>query len=183
MILRRSLFQAIPGGLLAASCIGRESTAGRRRPRSGDRLRLTGTLVSRDDRTPLAGYSIHVYQTDADGYYSRPDNDARNAELRASLVTDDRGRYAYDTIVPGHYPGREMPRHIHVHLAGPDVPEHWIDDFWFAGDPYLDAAQEEKAVVLRRARGGGWRGRRDLVLDPELAIANRLVDETYRQGG
>jgi protocatechuate 3,4-dioxygenase beta subunit len=180
MILRRSLLLAIPGGLLAASCIGRESAAGRRRPKSGDRLRLTGTLVSSVDRAPLAGYSIYVYQTDAEGYYSRPDNDARHAELRAELITDERGRYAYDTIVPGHYPGREMPRHIHVHLAGPDVPEHWVDDVWFAGDPFLDERQEAKAVVLRRTRGG-WKGRRDLVLDPDLVVSNQLVDDGYRQ--
>jgi protocatechuate 3,4-dioxygenase beta subunit len=35
--------------------------------------------------------------------------------LRASLTTDAGGRYRFQTIVPGEYPGR--PRHIHYRVS------------------------------------------------------------------
>src|SRR5687767_12438656 len=64
-------------------------------------LLLIGTVFAADGRTPLAGYRLHVYHTDADGLYSKPDNDARRARLRGVVVTDAQGRYALRTILPG----------------------------------------------------------------------------------
>ena len=115
----------------------------------GQRLLVTGTIVGTDGKAPLANMRLSVYHTDNDGYYSRPVDNSRNARLRGSLVTDASGRYEIRTIWPGHYPGGGNPRHIHVHLAGPDTPEHWIDSFLFEGD-------RVPAVRRRRAqrRGG-----------------------------
>jgi protocatechuate 3,4-dioxygenase beta subunit len=156
----------------------------------GQRLIVTGTIVGTDGRTPLANMRLSVYHTDNDGYYSRPVDDSRNARLRGSLVTDASGRYELRTIWPGHYPGGGNPRHIHVHLAGPDVPEHWIDSFLFEDDKYLRSVEAERsaaagrqfAYVMATTRGGDdvIRCTRDIRLDREVAERNRLVNGWYR---
>jgi protocatechuate 3,4-dioxygenase beta subunit len=158
----------------------------------GQRLVVTGTIVGTDGRTPLANMRLSLYHTDTDGYYSRPVDDSRNARLRGSLVTDASGRYEIRTIWPGHYPGGGNPRHIHVHFAGPDVPEHWIDSFLFEGDRYLRSVEAERsaaagrqfAYVMAMTRGGDGiiRCTRDIRLDREVAERNRLVNGWYRNG-
>jgi protocatechuate 3,4-dioxygenase beta subunit len=89
----------------------------------GEPLVVTGRLVAPDGRTPLSNMTLSVYHTDASGYYTRPVGDPRRARLRGVLRTDESGGYEIRTIWPGHYPSGGNPRHIHVHLAGPDVPE------------------------------------------------------------
>ena len=46
---------------------------------------------------------------------SRSGGDNPGCLLRASLTTDAGGRYRFQTIVPGEYPGR--PRHIHYRVS------------------------------------------------------------------
>src|SRR5262245_13914224 len=69
----------------------------------GRRLVLSGLVLQPDGRTPFAGAAIDVYQTDSDGWYSRPESNPRRARLRGSLVTDASGAYRIDTILPGRY--------------------------------------------------------------------------------
>jgi protocatechuate 3,4-dioxygenase beta subunit len=158
----------------------------------GTPLVVSGRIVAPDGRTPLGNMTLRVYHTDSEGYYTRPVSDPRRARLRGSLRTDTSGRYEIRTIWPGHYPGTQNPRHIHVHLEGADVPEHWIDSFLFEGDPYLrtdDLARSRDlgkgfAFVMAMARGsdGVIRCTRDIRLDREVAERNRLVDGWYRGG-
>jgi protocatechuate 3,4-dioxygenase beta subunit len=158
----------------------------------GQPLVVTGTIVGSDGRTPLANMRLSVYHTDNEGYYARPVDDPRRARLRGSLVTDESGRYEIRTIWPGHYPGGGNPRHIHTHLAGSDVPEHWIDSFLFERDPFLRSDDERRsrdagtrfAFVLPMTRGadGVIRCARDIRLDPGIAERNRLVGGWYQNG-
>jgi protocatechuate 3,4-dioxygenase beta subunit len=158
----------------------------------GERLIVSGTIVGPDGRTPLSNMTLSVYHTDAEGYYTRPISNPRNARLRGSLVTDASGRYEIRTIWPGHYPGTRNPRHIHVHLAGPNVPEHWIDSFLFEGDPFQSTGELERSrelgprfafvMPMRKDRDAVILCTRDIRLDPDVAERNRLVDGWYRNG-
>ena len=80
----------------------------------GERLVLKGTLYGADGSTPLPNVSIYAYQTDATGVYSRPVDDSRNPRLKAWARTDAQGRFEFDTIKTGSYPGGGNPAHIHV---------------------------------------------------------------------
>jgi protocatechuate 3,4-dioxygenase, beta subunit len=75
----------------------------------GERLVVTGRVFGQDGRTPLAGVSLYVYQTDKNGYYSQPTNDSRNPRLRGYLRTDAEGRYEFSTVKPGPYPNASIP--------------------------------------------------------------------------
>ena len=82
-----------------------------------ERLIVTGHVLGLPDCKPLAGALVEVWQADARGDYSQVG--AKPADpgclLRASIVTDGEGRYAFNTILPGEYPGR--PRHIHYRVS------------------------------------------------------------------
>ena len=67
----------------------------------GQRLEVNGVVFASDGRTPVAGASVYVYQTDARGYY-RPDDAMgnRNPRLMALLRTDGQGRHSYRTCAP-----------------------------------------------------------------------------------
>jgi catechol 1,2-dioxygenase len=74
----------------------------------GDRLVLTGTVLSSDCRTPLPGALIEIWQANNAGLYdtSKPGNftEATSFHLRGMLYTNENGQYEIETIVPGRYP-------------------------------------------------------------------------------
>ena len=89
----------------------------------GDRLTLSGTVHDRDGK-PVVGAVISVFQTDANGHYTRARvMNEPNARLFGFLKTDSLGHYEFDTIRPGAYPtesqaeSRRIPQHIHFQVT------------------------------------------------------------------
>ena len=126
----------------------------------GDRLEVSGTVYAADGRTPIAGASLYVYQTDARGYY-KPDDAMGNRDprLRVLLRTDARGRYSYRTIRPGSYPSTRVPKHIHYEVAAPGHGAR-IFEIVFEDDPFVgaevraSAAQPNSFHSLRAVKPG-----------------------------
>lgn len=84
----------------------------------GEKLLVTGRVLGMPDCKPLSGAVVEVWQADARGEYTQVtpgQRDNPNCLLRASLKTGPDGRYEFNTIVPGEYPGR--PRHIHYRVS------------------------------------------------------------------
>ena len=108
--------------------------------RGGQRLVVSGTVYRDDCRTPLAGASIEVWQTNAEGEYgpAHGTGDERCCYLAAALRTDERGRYRFETVKPGHYKGeaRPPPAHIHLEVRHPDATG-LLTELLFEGDPAL----------------------------------------------
>ncbi|MCW0235547.1 MAG: intradiol ring-cleavage dioxygenase [Ferrovibrio sp.] len=78
---------------------------------AGTRLRVGGLVLGRACR-PAANVLVDLWHADADGQY-----DNRGYRLRGHQFTDAEGRWQFETIVPGLYPGRT--RHLHVKLQPP----------------------------------------------------------------
>jgi protocatechuate 3,4-dioxygenase beta subunit len=138
----------------------------------GQRLEVGGTVFAADGKTPIAGASVYVYQTDARGYY-RPDDKMgnRNPRLFALLRTDANGHYSYRTIRPGSYPDTRVVQHIHYEVAA-DGHGSRIFEIVFEDDPMMteevrrNAAQPGSIYSLRRIEPGSPAGRvvQDVVL-------------------
>lgn len=149
----------------------------------GDRLLLTGTVLSSDCRTPLPGALIEVWQANHAGLYdtNKPGNftEATSFHMRGMLYTNDKGQYEIETVLPGRYPvppnlpglekfaGQTRPAHIHFHvLESLHVPV--TTQLYFKGDPYIAkdpyAAHKPSLAIDLEQEGKLSRGVFDMVL-------------------
>ncbi|HRK20829.1 MAG TPA: hypothetical protein PLX06_03430 [Fimbriimonadaceae bacterium] len=145
---------------------------------SGERMAISGTVFKPDGRTPAAGVLIYFYHTNAKGVYpTRGDekgNGRRHGYLRGWILTGPDGKYEMRGIKPGNYPSGRAPAHIHLTLTANGHPEHWVDEVWFEGDPYVTAEEVARGkrhgsfnpiVKLTKDNTKTWRGLRDLKLE------------------
>jgi protocatechuate 3,4-dioxygenase beta subunit len=80
----------------------------------GTKLIITGYVLDAECQ-PVPGARVDFWQADNKGQY-----DNQSYTLRGYQMTDARGRYAVETVLPGLYPGRT--RHIHVKVTAPNGP-------------------------------------------------------------
>jgi len=181
---------AVPIGL---ACSGHQAEAQSQHPSAidiaaaqepGTRIHLSGTIFDLNGK-PVPGVKMFLYHTDATGYYSRPVNDPRQARLHGTLWSNALGQYSFSTIKPAHYGdvNSPPPMHIHVHLQPPGVPDHWVESFYFDGDPRLrteditrtrEQGRFSNIVSLASSDNGLLKGLRDFRIDPVLAERNRV---------
>ena len=114
--------------------------AGRDEP--GERLIVTGRTL--DGKKPVAGVSLYVFHTDAEGRYAiGVDNRAGeyNPRLHGALRTDAEGRYQYETTRPGSYDNG--PAHVHYVVSARGY------------QPLLLALQfQDDPIVVRQGKSG-----------------------------
>jgi protocatechuate 3,4-dioxygenase beta subunit len=79
------------------------------RASTGRGLVVTGTVRSAKGCGALPGATLEWWSADGRGEYSD--------DLRATQRSDAEGRFTYETVAPGRYPGR--PPHVHVKVSAP----------------------------------------------------------------
>ncbi len=121
----------------------------------GEPLLLTGRLLTAGCARPLAGYLLDVWHADDSGAY-----DNEGFTLRGVFTTDDEGRFAIETILPGRYPDRPV-RHVHLKLRDPAGEELLTTQIYFEGDEQLAGG----GYPGPRARLDGGIAEVDLILD------------------
>ena len=99
----------------------------------GQVLLISGVVLAADCVTPLADASYEVWQADANANYDM----TSSYRFRASLRTDACGRYAFTTVMPGHYlnGSQYRPSHIHIRVRHPQG-KTLVTQIYFKGDPY-----------------------------------------------
>jgi protocatechuate 3,4-dioxygenase beta subunit len=76
---------------------------------------------------PVAQALLDLWQCDATGVY-----DNTGYTLRGHTYTDEQGRFQFETVQPGLYPGRT--RHFHVKVQAPNGPI-LTTQLYFPGEP------------------------------------------------
>jgi catechol 1,2-dioxygenase len=125
----------------------------RRADEPGDKLIFSGTVRSTDG-APLAGATLDVWQANGAAEYSHFQPDVPEYNLRGKLMTDDDGRFEFETVVPSPYEvptsgatgrllaalGRSAfrPSHIHFKISHAQASP-LTTQIYFEGDPWLDA--------------------------------------------
>ncbi len=137
----------------------------------GRRMVVQGRVLESDGETPVAGATIFVFHTDDEGYYSPGGMDESDARLCGLMLTDEAGRYRFETVKPGHYATGGPPAHVHYRVWGPELPRQSFS-LNFEGDPELgergrDASGNSTWATIRPAEvqdDGTLRVLRDLRL-------------------
>ena len=150
----------------------------------GDRLFISGLVLSNDCMTPIAGALVEVWQANDAAAYSN----ASTMELRGSMTTDENGQYAFESIMPGPYlnGAQFRPRHIHYKVSKPGFPTlvtqlYFEGDEYIAADPWASQADAAERIIPLNAIGGGQNeGVFDVVLDGFVGIKpNRYGEDGY----
>lgn len=138
----------------------------------GQRLVIEGTVYGPDCATPVAGAVLDVWHADAEGDYHGAGQDYR---LRGQMMTDEDGRYRFETIRPGRYPlgGSTRPAHIHMTITRPGFSP-LTTQLYFKGDPFLapndpcgstcNSGDETLIIELQEVDDDGLHGTFDIVL-------------------
>jgi protocatechuate 3,4-dioxygenase beta subunit len=104
---------------------------------TGRPMRIGGTVYSEDGVTPVRGARVEIWHADDAGEY-HPNGSGDIARYRRSDInlrgvvrTDPAGRFAFTSIVPGHY--GERRRHLHWKVSAPGhhaltTQSYWLDE-------------------------------------------------------
>lgn len=121
-------------------------TAGHAGEPLGERIVISGRLTDAAGR-PVRGQLVEIWQANAAGRYHH-DMDRHAAPLDPNFsgagrcLTDDDGRYRFQTIKPGAYPWRNhqnawRPAHVHFSVFGTSFTQRLVTQMYFPGDPLL----------------------------------------------
>lgn len=77
----------------------------------GERITVAGFVLNEDCK-PQPDCRVEIWHADDNGHY-----DSQGFRLRGHCITDERGRWWFDTIIPGLYPGRTRHYHFKVHTS------------------------------------------------------------------
>jgi protocatechuate 3,4-dioxygenase beta subunit len=161
----------------------------------GQLLVITGRLWSHKTKQPIPNTVLDIWQADHQGVYDfqTKKRTARRPLLpeargfsggtqpqfadfknRIRLLTDETGRYEYETIKPAAYSVGTQTRPAHIHyMAQARGHRRLITQCYFKGDPHITqdtwASKSPLIINLQKekcAQGTYLRGRFDLVLAP-----------------
>jgi protocatechuate 3,4-dioxygenase beta subunit len=134
----------------------------------GEPLVVVGT-VHAHDCAPLAGATLTMYQTDANGEYG-PGHGTDNmlcCYLGGNVQTDAQGHFQVNTVRPAHYRGEANPppAHIHLEVSHPDAPI-LNSEIVFADDELLPANAQSQGLIVTTPTGDadGWRAVAEIVM-------------------
>ncbi len=137
----------------------------------GEPMIVTGTVYASDGKTPVPGVEVHVYHTDAEGYYRKGNNSPENPRLKGTMLTNAEGKYEYRTIKPAPYPGGGNPGHVHYVITAKGRAKQYAE-LQFEGDRWLPnhgrLTEEQRKDTFAEVRPfvkdekGVWQVRKDL---------------------
>ena len=135
-----------------------------------DHILISGTVYKPDGKTTAGNTLIYLYHTDVYGIYGR-NGEHRHGRYRGWMLTDERGRYEFESILPASYPNSTIAKHIHMTLTTVDKKEESVDSILFDGDRFLTSRDREihrggfdPVLKLVKGSDGIARGVRDIRL-------------------
>lgn len=144
----------------------------------GQLMEVGGLVLGGADlTTPLAGVAVELWHADAEGRYHPEDNGdiaryrPEEINLRGQVRTGADGRFAFRSVVPGHYGNRRRHLHWRVVATGhrPLVTQtYWRDEqgsYLERTDP-VDRDPEDCRWIAFTAEGDAVRGEVVFVLSP-----------------
>ena len=118
----------------------------------GDPLIVRGRLRSLDGAA-AAGAIVFAYHTDRGGLYDDPSKGPHSWRLRGWARTDAEGRFTFETMRPGAYPGGNVAPHVHFTAYLADGRYH-TPQLNLPSTRQAAAGQPEEITVELKPRAG-----------------------------
>lgn len=119
----------------------------------GQKIKVTGNIYNHNG-TPADDVILYIYHTNANGIYAAKQGakgwEIRHGSIRGWMKTDKEGKYTFYTLIPGRYPDRSSPAHIHLTILEPNGKYYWLGSYYFNGDSLLT----QKDITPKMPRGG-----------------------------
>ena len=110
-------------------------------------LILTGVVYNGNGLEPASDILLYFYQTNPEGIYAPAETAQgwgnKHGQHRAWVKTDAKGAYRVLTYMPGAYPNRNEPSHIHITVKEPHTIPYYIDAIHFSNDSLLTPTIKE----------------------------------------
>ena len=166
----------------------------------GQKILLTGKAYKRDGQTPAANTILYYYHTNINGKYATKPSEVSNMPknklgqthgyIRGWVKTGKDGKYSIFTVMPGTYPNRSEPAHIHMYVKEEgETPAYYIDDFVFDNDPLLTTSKRLKmeerggnGVIRFVEINGLWVGERNIFLGSNIEENLMTPDSAFSTG-
>jgi protocatechuate 3,4-dioxygenase, beta subunit len=113
---------------------------------AGTPLVIHGRVFAPDGRAPLSEVIVFAYHTDREGHYDKSGSAVHSWRLRGWARSDADGRFEFQTIRPGPYPGRRIPAHVHFTLFLPSGERYHAGELQFEDDELVARADREKSA-------------------------------------
>lgn len=154
----------------------------------GPQVVVEGVVRSKSGE-PIEGATIEIWQTADNGLYSNLDPNQDEYNLRASMVTEEDGRYALSTIRPAPYlvptdgPAGELldatgrhawrPSHLHF-IVQAEGHRTLVTEVFPSDDPYLD---EDAVFGVRSDLVMEYKPGDRAALGDDIKAKDRLADD------
>ncbi|HVL66384.1 MAG TPA: hypothetical protein VM364_03885 [Vicinamibacterales bacterium] len=115
----------------------------------GAPLVIRGRLLNVDG-SPAGGAIVFAYHTDRAGLYDVREKGPHSWRLRGWVKTDAQGRFTFETIRPGSYPGTTQAPHVHFTAFLPSGERYHAGELEMSRQtPDLKGKTEEATVTLK----------------------------------
>lgn len=144
----------------------------------GTPMKVSGTLFGDAEGTiPVPNAKIEIWHCDDEGTYHPTGNGDiskyrdNQVALRGYVISDDKGQYAFQSIVPGLYYGRR--RHIHYKISAKKFKTLTTQSYWLneKGDQRskidrTDRNTEDcRYVDFKKQKNGSYEGEFNILLE------------------
>jgi protocatechuate 3,4-dioxygenase alpha subunit len=140
----------------------------------GEHMRVR-LFVSDGERAPVIDAMVEIWQADAQGRYSHPDDpQGREADPAfcgfGRVSTDEHGVCVFDTVRPG--ASGDQATHINITIFARGLLNHLCTRLYFAGDPRLESdpvlsivpAERRHTLIAKRDAGDSAQWNLDICL-------------------
>ncbi|MCY1543413.1 hypothetical protein D9M68_792300 [compost metagenome] len=143
------------------------------------KLKITGTVFKKDEKTPAKNVIIYIYHTNRQGIYEVRNPQTiwarRHGYSRGWVKTGNDGQYTFYTYRPAAYPDGSEPEHIHITVKEPEKNEYYLDEYLFNDDPLLTPALKNRlpnrggsGIVNPKVEDGILTIKRNLILGKNI---------------
>ena len=157
----------------------------------GEPVTLSGFVKHKDCITPYKNAKVELWHCDVKGNY---DNQSADFRYRGTVMTDEKGFYSFQTILPVAYGGEGFTRPAHFHLMitaegyQPLVTQLYFNgDVHIKKDPYASTPKAKKRILTVQKNNGTTKVNYDVsmsdVLHLEAATLDKLTGSYTRTTG